>query len=36
MVEPISEFIGEPVRLFIRSQTEWSWLPLDEEPGEED
>ena len=30
MTEPISEFINEPVRLLITSQSEWSWQPLDD------
>ena len=30
MTKPISEYIGEKVRLFITSQSVWSWQPLDE------
>ena len=28
MTEPISEFIDQKVRLFITSQSVWSWQPL--------
>ena len=30
LTKPISEFIGKKVRLFITSQSVWSWQPLDE------
>ena len=30
MTAPISKFIGAKVRLFITSQSVWSWQPLDE------
>ncbi len=30
MTEPIAEYIGHEVRLFITSQSVWSWQPLDE------
>jgi len=30
MTAPISEYIGLTVRLFITSQSVWSWQPLDE------
>ena len=30
MTAPIIEYIGEKVRLFITSQSIWSWQPLDE------
>ena len=29
MTEPIAEYIGQEVRLFITSQSVWSWQPLD-------
>jgi len=30
MTAPIGEYIGLTVRLFITSQSVWSWQPLDE------
>ena len=30
LTTPISEFIGKKVRLFITSQSIWSWQPLDD------
>jgi len=30
MTSPISEFVEEPVRLFITDQTNWSWQPIDD------
>ena len=30
MTAPIGEYIGEKVRLFITSQSVWSWQPLDD------
>ena len=30
MTEPIREYIGKRVLLFITSQSVWSWQPLDE------
>ena len=30
MTEPISEYIGKRVLLYITSQSVWSWQPLDE------
>ncbi len=30
MTEPISEYLGKKVHLFITSQSVWSWQPLDE------
>ena len=30
MTAPISKFIGKKVRLFITSQSIWSWQPLDD------
>ena len=36
MTAPIGEYIGEKVRLFITSQSIWSWQPLDEFHPEDD
>ncbi len=37
MTSPISEFVEEPVRLFITDQTNWSWMPIDDpEPENEE
>lgn len=30
MTEPIREYIGEEVRLYINSQSVWSWKPLED------
>ncbi len=35
MTEPIREYIGKKVRLFITSQSIWSWQPLEESDTEE-
>ncbi len=36
MTSPISEFVEEPVRLFITDQTNWSWMPIDDPEPKED
>ena len=30
IMEPIKEYVGKKVTLFITSQSVWSWQPLDE------
>ena len=30
MTDPIREYIGEKVQLFITSQSVWSWQPLED------
>ena len=34
MTEPIREYIGKKVQLFITSQSIWSWQPLEESEDE--
>jgi len=36
MTEPISEYIGKKVRLFITSQSVWSWEPPEESSPEDE
>jgi len=35
MVEPIRDYIGREVQLFITSETEWTWMPVDDGELEE-
>jgi len=35
MTEPIREYIGKKVRLYITSQSIWSWQPLEESDTED-
>ena len=36
MTAPISKFIGAKVRLYITSQSIWSWQPLEESDTEDE
>ena len=36
MTEPIREYIGKKVRLYITSQSIWSWQPLEESDSEDE
>ncbi len=36
MTAPIGEYIGLTVRLFITSQSVWSWMPIDDPESEEE
>jgi len=36
MTEPIREYIGKKVQLFITSQSIWSWQPLEESDTEDE
>jgi len=35
IVEPIRDYLGHEAQLFITSDTEWTWMPVDDTDREE-